>query len=387
MREGLKIAMMINGYYPRVGGAERQLGSIAPRLKSRGMDVHILTRRQPGLASYELVEGVPVHRLPVPGPKPVASFSYTLSAIALLLKIKPDILHAHELFSATTTAVAAKAILKQPVVVTTHSSGNFGDVKRLRNKLLGEQRLEIFRRSVDYFVTISNLISQELQATGVSSKKLVNIPNAVDTEHFRPLSSVQGQETRENLRRRLSLPPDAVIAIYTGRLSREKRPENLLEIWPQIYKVFPKSLLLMLGTGPQEQELKSKQSNGVKMLGNIKDVLPYLQVSDLFILPSWAEGLPVSLLEAMACGLPAVATAVGGTPEVLEDKITGLLVPTDDLPALEEAALKMLADLAMRKRMGQEGRKQVVERFSLEMAVDKLSELYERIAKEEGGKA
>ncbi len=373
--------MMINGYYPRIGGAERQLGFLAPRLQSKGMPVYILTRRYPGLSPFEEVEGVPVHRLPVPGPKPVASLAYTLTALKLLKRIKPDILHAHELFSTTTTAVIAKAILNRPVVVTAHSSGYFGDVRRLRKKLLGKQRLETFCHNVDYFVAISNLIEHELQDAGVNPNKLIHIPNAVDIKRFQPL-----KEEKHDLREHLGVPPDSLVVIYTGRLSREKRPENLFKVWPKIQQDFPNSNLLILGTGPQEQELKAQLSPGIKMLGDVGDVVPYLQASDLFVLPSSAEGLPVSLLEAMACGLPAVATAVGGTPEVLENNLSGYLIPSDDLPALQVAICTMLANPQLRLNMGAAGRKRVVTQYSLEMSVSKLMGLYEQIAEERGKK-
>lgn len=378
MHSKLRVAMMINGYYPRIGGAERQLGSLAPRLQSKGLDIHILTRKYAGLSSFERVEGIPVHRLPVPGSKPIASLSYTIAALILLKKIKPDVLHAHEMFSTTTTAVATKAILKRPVIVTAHSSGYFGDISRLKKKFLGKQRLKTFCRNVDCFVAISNLIDRELQEVGVTPEKIVHIPNAVDINLFYPLTT----EEKQTLQERLGLPSDSLIIIYTGRLSKEKRPENLFKVWTRIREEFPNSLLLVLGTGPQEQELKSQLSPGIQMLGKTGDVASYLQVSDLFVLPSSAEGLPVSLLEAMACGLPAVATAVGGTPEVLENNSSGLLIPPDDLPALQSAICEMLANPALRSRMGKAGRDRVIAHYSLEMAVNKLLVLYKRITEE-----
>lgn len=266
-------------------------------------------------------------------------------------------------------------------MVTAHSSGYFGDVRRLEKKLLGKQRLETFCRNVDYFVAISNLIGHELQEAGVKPNKLVHIPNAVNIDRFQPLV-----EKKQALRERLGIPPNSLVVIYTGRLSREKRPENLFKVWPRVHEEFPNSILLILGTGPQEQELKSQLSPGIRMLGNVGNVVPYLQVSDLFVLPSSAEGLPVSLLEAMACGLPAVATAVGGTPEVLENNLSGLLIPSDDLTALQASICTMLANPNLRLRMGVAGRKRIIAQFSLEMAVNKLMGLYERIAEEHGEK-
>lgn len=381
MREGIKISMLINGYYPRIGGAERQLGFIAPRLQVKGFKVIILTRKFPGLSSYEEIDGIPVHRLPVPGFKAIASLSYTISALFLLGKIKPDILHSHELFSTTTTSVAAKLIFHRPVVVTLHSSGFFGDVTRLKKKFLGNQRLKIFRQYVDRFITISHLVGNELIQTGINPEKLVHIPNSVDTDYFKPLPP--NDETRHQIRSNLGLSSDAVLIIYTGRLSEEKRPINLIKAWPVIHKRFPNSFLIILGSGQQENTIRKQLSEGIFMLGEVNDVLPYLQSSDIFVLPSAAEGLSVSLLEAMACGLPSVATDVGGTPEVLVDKKRGLLVPSDDIQALQNAIIDLLQQPDIRTEMGKESREFVINNFSLEMAVDRLSKLYEKLSGEE----
>lgn len=376
MGSNLRVAMMINGYYPRVGGAERQLGSIAPLLQHRGVNVHILTRRYQGFKDYEEVEGVPVHRLPVPGPKPLASLSYTFSALTLLAKLQPDVIHAHEMFSTTTTAVAAAALWKKPVVVTAHSSGYFGDIARLKKKLLGPQRLFIFRNKVDHFIVISQKIDQEFEDIGVPAGKRTYIPNGVDSHRFHPVDEDQKRE----IRKRLGFPQDGLIAVFTGRLSEEKRPANLLNAWPVVHERFRNSLLLIAGSGSQEEELRNLITPGVRMLGEIKDVVPFMLAADLFVLPSAAEGLPVSLLEAMACGLPAVATAVGGTPEVLVHGKTGFLIPPDDLLSLQTAINNLFSDSQLRTQMGALGREVVVSNFSLDIVVGKLFDLYNQLA-------
>jgi glycosyltransferase involved in cell wall biosynthesis len=104
-RNKIRVAMIIQSYHPRVGGAERQLAALAPLLQAQGVDVHILTRRYAGLKSFEVIDGIPVHRLPIPGSRPVASLSFSLSAQPLLYRLKPNLVHAHELLSPTTTAV------------------------------------------------------------------------------------------------------------------------------------------------------------------------------------------------------------------------------------------------------------------------------------------
>src|SRR5512133_3419170 len=101
----MRVAMIIHGYAPRVGGAERQLGAVNPYLKDQGVDVHVLTRSLPGTKKFEIIDGIPIYRLPVPGPRVIASLSFTFSALKMLKKINPDIIHAHELISPATTAL------------------------------------------------------------------------------------------------------------------------------------------------------------------------------------------------------------------------------------------------------------------------------------------
>jgi hypothetical protein len=120
--------MIIQAYYPHVGGAEQQLMALVPLLQARGVEINILTRRYPGLNSFEIIGGAPVHRLPIPGPKAVASTIFTLSALPLLARLRPHLIHAHELLSPTTTAVAAKRLFGIPVVAKVLRGGTLGDI-------------------------------------------------------------------------------------------------------------------------------------------------------------------------------------------------------------------------------------------------------------------
>jgi glycosyltransferase involved in cell wall biosynthesis len=368
--------MIIQGYYPLVGGAERILAATTPLLCAQRVEVHILTRRYPGLAPFEMIQGVPVHRLPIPGPKAMASLTFTLFALPLLRRLRPDIIHAHELFSPTTTAVAAKQLLGTPVVATAHRSGFIGDVQRLKRKAFGEQRLAYFRTHVDRFVVISQEIDRELAGVGVPPEHRCFIPNGVDTKRFRPLSF----EEKRSLRNSLGLPEDALITIFTGRLAPEKRVDQLLTIWPAVRSMHPKALLLLLGTGSEEAALRRAAGVGVQFAGRVEEVAPYLQAADLFVLPSAAEGLSVALLEALAAGLPVVATAVGGAPDVIEHNKHGWLIPPDDSTALQEAVLTLLHDPARRSDLGQQARERMTQEYALPIIAEQLRALYIRLA-------
>lgn len=429
MKNSLRVAMLINGYHPRVGGAERQVGALAPLLQEQGVEVHILTRRYYGLEPFNMVDNVPVHRLHIPGPKPVASLLFTLSALLRLRKLRPDVIHAHDMYSCTTTAVAMKRLSRTPgfggvpIVVTPHGGGAQGDIERLKRKTMGGSRIRTFRRHVDGFTTISKEIDAGLAGIGIANEKRFAIPNGVDTTRFAPLkenqsllnafqitqgqsaldpymlsaqgglkmkpagmplqersASIKSSLAKRALRALHGLPEDGLITIFTGRLVPGKRVDQLLAVWPTIRTHHRKAFLLVLGTGPEEKALKQAAGEGVHFAGNIDDVAPYLQASDLFILPSAAEGLSVSLLEAMATGLPAISTTVGGAPDVIKHGQNGWLIPPDNLSSLEASLLELLGDAELRAEMGRNARQDIVADYSLPAVAGKLRDLYEQLA-------
>ena len=373
--------MLSHGYYPRIGGVERQLAAVVPLLQARGVEPYVLTRRLRGTQRFETVGGAPVYRLPVPGPKPLASLTFTLSALPLIKRLNPDLIHAHELISPATTAIAARKLFGIPVVATVHGSGLSSDVLRLKRRFLGKTRLKILCREIAAFCVISAVIDRELATEGVPVQKRISIPNGVDTGRFAPLAPAQ----KKALRSRLALPAEARIVIFVGRLAPEKRVDLLTGIWRSVRQAVPRALLLILGSGPEEAGLKQRAGDGILFLGSQPDVTPYLQAADLFVLPSAAEGLSLALLEALACGLPVIATSVGGNPEVIRHLETGWLTPPDDPPALTEAIVTLLEDEKLQSKLREKARAHAVQNYSLIKMADRLVDFYRQVL--EGGPA
>lgn len=375
-KPSIRVAMIIQAYYPypHIGGAERQIAQLAPLLKERGVSVDILTRRYPGLSPFELIDGVPVHRLPIPGPKALKSLAFTASALPVLRRIKPDVIHAHELLSPTTTAVLAKRIFKTPVAAKVLRGGSLGDIAKLKGRGTGMRRFDSFRKQVDAFITISAEINDELAALGIPAAQRPFIPNGVDTDRFKPVST----EEKAAVRRRLNLPA-GTITVFMGRLSPEKRVDQLVDVWPAIRAAYKDANLVILGTGPEEETLKQRAGAGVIFAGRIADVVPYLQAADIFVLPSSTEGLSNAMLEGMAMGLAVVATDVGGAPDLIQHGQSGWLIPPDTPAKLEEAFITLLADTAARQAMGQKARQKVEQEYALAAVADRLRQLYDRL--------
>ena len=370
-----RVAMVIQRYLPHVGGAERQLQQLAPRLRDLGFELHILTRHEDGLERFEEIDGVPVHRLPASGPKPWAAVTFTLAALWKLLSIRPDVIHAHEILTPASIALYSKTLIHRPVLVKILRGGARGDIYKLKQRPLWKSYLRRLIKTVDAFIVISHEIDEELAALRVPPHKRVFLPNGVDAVRCSPVS----EEGRLKLRASLSLPPRADILMYAGRLVPEKRVDHLLEIWEDVRSKFPLAHLLIVGGGEEQARLENMHVDGVQFTGQVEDAVPYLQAADLFVLPSSTEGLSNAMLEAMSCGLPVLATSVGGAPDVIEHQVSGWLVPPEDVDALRQGLETLLEGEDLRFSLGANARQRILSGFSLDSIARRLAALYRQL--------
>ncbi len=369
-----RVAMVIQSYHPHIGGAEKQLQRLIPRLKHFGLDVCVLTRHQRGLQKFEVVDDVPVYRLPVGGPKLISSTSFVLSAASVLKRWGPDIIHAHAMPSPGLVSLVAKRLYHVPIIVKVLRGGLQGDIQSLKNRFMGSYFLDALRRNVDAFVVISKEIDLELSNLGVLSKKRIFIPNGVNTRHFTPVSVAR----KIDLRAKLQLQNELPVVVYAGRLQREKRVENLLQIWARFdEKVRPQ--LLIIGTGSSEAELRAMSGPRVRFVGQVDDVAPYLQAADVFVLPSSTEGLSNSLLESMSCGLAVIATAVGGNRDLIRNDDNGILIQPNDPTALQYALNAILDAPDTMQRLGRRARDHILSFYSLDFTAERLVSLYHQL--------
>ena len=370
-----RVAMVIQRYLPHRGGAEMQLHQLAPRLEALGYETCILTRHEKGLAQYEVIDGLPVHRLPSIGPKQLAGAMFTISAVSKLSHLHPDLVHAHELLTPSSIALLSKRTNHHPVLVKVLRGGGRGDIYKLKKRLLWKSYFQNLKHNVDGFLVISQEIDAELAALGVPKEKRIFLPNGVDTERCVPVS----EERKRKLRGELSLPLEALIVAYVGRLVPEKRVDHLLKLWHEIQSKHTNARLLIVGEGSEERRLREMYVNGTQFTGQVSDAVPYLQAADLFVLPSSTEGLSNSMLEAMSCGLPVLATTVGGAPDVIEHGVSGYLIPPDDLDSLQSGLQTLLADGTLRFRLGSNARARILSDFSLDTVAERLASLYDRL--------
>jgi glycosyltransferase involved in cell wall biosynthesis len=220
-----------------------------------------------------------------------------------------------------------------------------------------------------------------IQEQGIRPDKMITIPNGVDLARYHhPLSTAEAVQ----LRQALGLEITDVIVLTVARLHPQKGHRYLLQAAPGIRQIIPNVHFLFVGEGQLEEQLiaqikEDKLENCVHLLGVRQDIAQLLAISDLFVLPSLWEGLPNAVLEAMAAGVPVVATNVDGCPEVIVDGETGFLVPPKEPQLLQKAVLEILQNDSLSIAMSQAARQYAVEHFSVESNISNYLSLYEQL--------
>jgi glycosyltransferase involved in cell wall biosynthesis len=206
------------------------------------------------------------------------------------------------------------------------------------------------------------------------------VPNGVDAARFAPVSP----EQRAALRKQLNLPMERPVVFFAGRFEVQKAVDVLLRAWQQVQAQHPEVLLALAGDGSLRGALEQLShdlhiSETVRFLGYTDQMLAYYQAADLFVLPSWSEGMSNALLEAMACGLAPVATAIPGNTDVVTSGQDGLLVQAGDEHALAKAITRLLANAGERQQIAAAARQTIISRFALEQTAEAYARLYQRL--------
>jgi glycosyltransferase involved in cell wall biosynthesis len=268
-----------------------------------------------------------------------------------------DIVHTHNERPLLYAAPAGRLARVACVVHTKHGRGT-GNSRR-QNALAA-----LAVRLTDPFVCVSQDSARLAEQQGISPKRVRIIVNGIDTHKF----AAHG-------------PCPTGPAMMVARLCPEKDHATLLHAVALVVREAPNFRLAIAGTGPclpELQQLAERLQLGshVQFLGMVDDVPGLLRRARLKVLSSVSEGMPLTLLEAMAAGLPVVSTNVGGVPEVVEDNVTGLLVPPRDPATLASALLRFERDEALGRRFGQEGRRRVEQRFDIRRMVAEYEQIY-----------
>lgn len=372
----LRIGLLIAYFHPFESGAERQALVQGRELARRGHEVHVVTSAMPGVSPEDLIDGIQVHRwIRTVRRGPLFTMSFVGSTVRALgrLRRKLDLVHTHQaLWEAVASGFARGSgwLRGVPTLVQPASSGYYGEAEELRRiRGFGLLRRLVLRN--DWFIAISTDIERQWLELGVSPSRMDRIASGVDAHVYAPGPG----------RAAGGLPPPPRV-VFTGRLHPQKDLDVLLEAWPGVLERTSANLVLV-GHGPERGRLEAKAralgiASHVGFTGAVPDVADLLRTADLFVLPSVAEGMSNSLLEAMATGLPCVASDIGGNQDLLRPGEAGVLVAGRDPRSWSEAIAGLLADPARRSRLGAAARRRIEEEFSVERVVDRYEDLYRR---------
>jgi glycosyltransferase involved in cell wall biosynthesis len=348
-------------------------------LRSAGWDVRVLTRGIRGLPAREIVRGVAVRRLWAPGSGALNSIAFMASLFLQLIRdaASYDVIHVHLAGSPSLPASLAGRILGKPVIVKLGGGRGIGELAASGGTFLGRLKIRAVRWLGPRVVVVTSDLREEVAAFGLTGSKVSVLPNGVDTAAYRPAAG----EERSALRREWGWP-EGLGFLYVGRLSPEKRLPMFLEALAAEAGAGAGAsgrtpfFVAFVGEGPEERTLRDQAGRlGFKAFFHspLTEVWKAYQAADVFVLPSVSEGLSNSLLEAMSCGLAALASRVGGTGEAVEDGATGILF--DDVPGLRAGIGRLLREPGLAARLGSAGRERAM-RFSIVETAKRYEALY-----------
>ncbi len=381
----MKIVLISRRYPPLIGGAEKVFSYLARGLAAEGAEVTVLTARPtgPGEEAPEtesLVVGagrLTVVRLATSRWRFLGTWLYMRRLFRWFMTYTVDIAYVSMLKHDAYATVPLGDLHGFPVVLRPEGAGATGDVAWHKWGRFGKRIAEECKNA-DAFVSISPAITDELTGAGFDPSKIHALPNGV------PIP-----EPPWNRRADWRARPRAT---FVGRLAPEKGLELLIDAWPDVQRAFPNARLSLIGEGPERPALEARiatlgLTEAIEMPGASDDPTHLLRGSDLFVLPSREEGMSIALLEAMALGVPLVATAIPGNRRLVQNFKHGRLVPPENAAALAAAIIDQWSSFDRAFQMSREARKRAQAEFSIQAVARRHMELFQRLIDEKKDRA
>ncbi len=368
--------MLTDQFPPDLGGVSSYVYNLSRSLVKRGHAVAVISRGSWRGSKYERVDGISVHRVRfIPSyPSPFWLQGVWVNKLFKSLESDFDLLHVHG-------ALVPVIHTSLPIVFTSHGtikkdienmpvrSFHFRVVKMLGRRLFQAERSLL--HNADVITAGSQSCAKELTEYHKFDGRITVVGNGVDSTIFTPAQGKSGEP----------------YVLYTGRLETRKGLVDLIESARYVCQKHENVKFVLVGKGTIEGMLRTMTSKldleqNILFAGHISDrsrLIRYIQYAMVYVLPSYYEGLPTSLLEAMACGLPSIATNVEGNSEVISDGETGLLVPPRNPKSLAEAILKLLDDIELRHKIGANARKHITNNYDWKLVVDRIEAIYSAV--------
>jgi glycosyltransferase involved in cell wall biosynthesis len=353
------------------GGAQEHVYSLVKRLDPARYDVRVVSLSHGSSVRRMEKAGIEVCVIDEPDDR------LAVQALAeTLAPMEPEIVHNH-MYRAEIVGTRAALLLgekgcKRPAVISTvHSS---------RIRCVDDRHaLRTLTPLMDRLIVVSKAIEQKVREEGRVGAPMSLIYNGVDLQRY------NHQQPCCTLHDDYSIPESAPIVGVVARLEAEKGHRTLIDAWPLVLTAHPEAWLLVVGEGSERNSLEAQAAslgvaNRVVFTGRREDVPAVTAALDISVLPSYREAQGLSVLEAMALGRPVVASEVGGIPEMIEDGVSGLLVPPNDSVALADAIIRLLSDHPFADMIARRGHDLAHDRFCIELMVNQVEALYDEAA-------
>jgi glycosyltransferase involved in cell wall biosynthesis len=358
----MKIAMLVNEFPPKkVGGVGISTYNTALFLSKRGHEIHVLTVLEGELPENSIEERFHVHRITWKKVKVLGNLLFSAEIIKKLKEVNPDIVHIQGLWIGI-PGYLAKKILHIPYVVTGHGSDIY-----LQSRLLLNLRSKPVLRSADARIALTDDMRKKIK--NICKRDAFVVPNGINLEVFGNSIKLRNIKKEQKI-------------LFVGSLVPVKGVRYLIESMKAIKNNYSNVKLVIIGDGTEKHELEKLViefglSDCVSFVGKVSNhkISQYMIESDIFVLPSLSEGFGIVLLEAMASGLPIIASNVGGIPSLIQNGVNGFLVEPGNPEKIAEKILFLFNDRETMIKIS-EGNKKAVEKYDWEKIAVQLEDIY-----------
>ena len=357
---------------------------VARGLRSAGWGVEVACPVPSDVADEAAASGFAVHPIELVGPlHPVKDPGCVIALARIIREGRFDAVHAHGFKAGLVARLAATRAGRVPTVVTVHNHVLYRDISSFTKwRYVTVERWLARGGRTARLITVSDALRDELVAVyGIDPELVTTVHNGLDLAHLAPFLT---PGKRASARARFGLPPEALVLGLAARFAPQKAMDVLVGTAPAVLGAYPEAYYLLAGDGPMLEQAKSAAhasgfADRILFPGFDRDVRSLLAALDVYVSSALSEGLPLATIEAMAAGLPVVSTRAGGTPEVVEEGETGLLVEPADAPGLAAAMLRLAGDADMRARFGAAGRDRALAEFTEERMIERTLAVFEEV--------
>jgi glycosyltransferase involved in cell wall biosynthesis len=362
----MKFKVLHTEWSDGLGGQEKRILAELAGMSDRGHYVALACREHARIKEEAKKLSIDIFILPMRNAYDLTSI---IKLTSILRKIKFDIVNTHSGIDSWIGGIATK-MAKTPILIRT----------RHLNIPLRRNIFNFIHYLPDVYITCGeNMRNNLIQNCDFPPEKVVSIPTGISNDFFEV-------EKNPDLKIKYGIRKDSVVISNVGILRSVKGQEITLKAAKYVLQRFPDVVFFFAGDGPKKKYLEDLAhelglSSNVIFAGFIKNITDVYSFSDIIVLSSWSEGLPQSLLQAMASGVPVVATCVGGVPEVVIHEKTGLLVNPGDYMALSNSIIRIIEDKRLSSLLVEEAKKLVIDKHSEKHMLDEIENLYYRLSK------